>query len=353
MSRRALTFTLAAVLTAVLAVLATVLPVPYVVLVPGPATDTLGNVPGSNRPVVAVQGARTYQGDGRLYLTTVGVVPGSCADHPSLLQAVRAWFDKTKAVQPHQVICPPGESSKAVQQQNQQDMTNSQRDAITAALLQLGYRPATEQVVVGDVTPGLPADSVLVTGDVILAVDGTSVSNPDQLRALVGKHAVGTAVSLTIERAGKRQEVKVRTVDSNHRTIIGITPDIRATFKNPQVRIGIDPASVGGPSAGLMFTLGIIDKLTPGNLTGGRIVAGTGTIDAFGQVGPIGGIQQKIAGATAKDVGATVFLTPAGDCAEAKAAAPKGLILVKVDTLKTALDGLQAITSGAGSYARC
>jgi PDZ domain-containing protein len=102
-----------------------------------------------------------------------------------------------------------------------------------------------------------------------------------------------------------------------------------------------------------MFTLGIIDKLTAGDLTGGRTVAGTGTINASGDVGPIGGIQEKIAAATRAPVQASVFLVPAADCADAKAAAPSSLTLVKVDTLQTALDGLQAITSGSSDFPRC
>ncbi|MDQ1695715.1 MAG: Lon-like protease [Frankiaceae bacterium] len=355
MSRRGLTFGVAALLTAVLAVLAAVLPVPYVLLVPGPVCDTLGSC--YDKTVISVDPSADSSPNGHLYLTTVGVVPGSCDDHPTLLQALRAWWDHTEAVEPHQVICPPGESSSAVQRQNEQDMSVSQRDAVTAALLQLGYKPTVQHVVVADIPDdSVPAASVLETGDLILAVEGQPVTSADHLRQLVGAHPVGTRITLSIERAGKQQDVKVKTIDSGdatHRAIIGITPDLRATFKQPHVSLGLDPAQVGGPSAGLMFTLGIIDKLTPGDLTGGRTVAGTGTIDAFGNVGPIGGVQQKIAGATKRDISATVFLTPAGDCADAKAVAPDSLTLVRVDKLQTALDALKAIVSGTGSFPRC
>jgi PDZ domain-containing protein len=362
MSRRGLTFVLAGALTAVLAVLAAVLPVPYVLLVPGPTCDTLGSCYG--KTVVTVSGGADPAPGGHLFLTTVGVVPGSCDARPTLLQALRAWWDHTKAVEPHQVICPPGESSTTVQRHNEQDMSLSQRDAVTAALLELGYKPTSQQVVIaGFADDSTPAASVLKTGDSLLAVDGHQVTSADRLRALVGAHPVGTTLTLTIRRAGASQDVKVKTIDSgeaDHRAIIGITPDLRATFKRPKVTLGLDPSDVGGPSAGLMFTLGIIDKLTAGDLTGGRTVAGTGTIDGFGHVGPIGGIQQKIAGATTAPTGpdgqpvhATVFLTPAGDCADAKAIAPKSLVLVKVDTLRTALDALKAITSGTGTFPRC
>ncbi|MDQ1703950.1 MAG: Lon-like protease [Frankiaceae bacterium] len=358
MSRRGLTFAVAAALIAVLAVLATVLPVPYVILVPGPVTDTLGDVPtasGGTRPVVAVSGAQSYPPSGHLYLTTVGVVPGSCDRHPTLLQALRSWFNDTQAVEPQQVICPPGESSTAVQHQNEQDMSQSQVDAITAALLHLGYKPLTERVVVAEILdPKSPAASVLQQADVILAVDGHAISTADELRTQVGAHPIGTALRLTIERGGKKQDVVVKTIDSgdgSHRAVIGIKPDLHATFKNVKVTIGIDPAQVGGPSAGLAFTLGIIDKLTPGDLTGGRTVAATGTIDAFGTVGPIGGIQQKIAGALRAH--ATAFLVPTGDCADAKKVAPSSLVLVKVDTLDTALAALGRLATGSGTFPRC
>jgi PDZ domain-containing protein len=353
MSRRGLTFVLAAFLTLVLGVLAAVLPVPYVVLVPGPVTDTLGTVDGG-RPLVSVQGTRTYDVGGHLYLTTVGVIPGDCDEQPTLLQALKAWFADDKAVQPHQVICPPGESPSQVQQHNEQDMSQSQRDAITAALLQLGFEPTHEEVVVGAVQSDVPAAEVLEAGDAILAVNGETVDGADELRDLVAAHPIGTTLTVTIERNGKQRDVSVRTVDSldaDHRPIMGITPDRVASFGKVRVTIGVNPEDVGGPSAGLAFSLGIVDRLTPGSLTGGRTVASTGTINGFGTVGPIGGIQQKIYGAL--DVGATVFLAPAGDCADAKQVAPDSLTLVKVDTLKTALDALSAIRSGSDDFPRC
>lgn len=350
MSRRGITLLVTAGLVVVLGVVASLLPVPYVVLVPGPVTDTLGSI--GNTPVVSVKGTQSYPTTGHLYLTTVGVVPGSCSEDPTLEQALRAWFSPHEAVEPKQAICPPGQSSAAVAAQNADEMTQSQQDAVTAALLYLHYQPTSQQVVVGDVSDGTPAASVLRTGDAIVAIDGTQVTNADQVRRLIGAHPVGTQLTITIDRHGTRSDVKARTVaePGTRRPILGFAPDLRAKFK-VDVRIGIDPNSVGGPSAGLAFTLGIIDKLTPGDLTGGRTVAGTGTIDGFGNVGPIGGIQQKIAAAV--KAGATVFLAPAGECADARAAAPKSLVVVKVDTLKTAVKALQSITAGRNDFPRC
>jgi PDZ domain-containing protein len=354
MSRRGVTLLTAAGLVVILGLLAALLPVPYVVLVPGPVTDTLGNVGATNQtPVISVSGARTYDTSGHLYLTTVGVIPGSCDHDPTLQEALRAWFSKHEAVQPKQVICPPGQSSQAVAQQNAGEMSQSQQDAITAALLYLKYKPTSLHLTVGDVTQGTPAATVLQAGDVIFAVDGVAVSTPDALRSHIRSHAPGQVVSLTIEHNNLRQTVSAKVIrdPDTKQSILGFQVDQRATFNGVDVHIGIDPQSVGGPSAGLMFTLGIIDKLTPGPLAGGRTVAGTGTIDGFGQVGPIGGIQQKIAAAV--DAHATVFLAPASECSDARAAAPKSLALVKVDTLATAVSALEAIAAGRTDFPRC
>src|SRR5437763_3320355 len=168
MSRRGLTLLLACGLTVVLGVLAAVLPVPYVVLVPGPVTDTLGTVSG--KPVVSATGTRTYPTSGHLFLTTVGVVPGDCNHHPTLWQALRAWWHTDEAVQPHQALCPPGNSAQQVQKQNENEMAQSQRDAVTAALMALGYKPVKTTVLVGKVTAGMPADKVLEEGDEFISV---------------------------------------------------------------------------------------------------------------------------------------------------------------------------------------
>lgn len=355
MSRRGLTFVVAGFLTAVLAVLATVLPVPYVVLVPGPVTDTLGNVPGGSEPLVTVRGAKTYDVGGRLYLTTVGVIPAQCDDRPTLYQALRAWFDRDEAVQPHQVVCPPDKTADEVDQENQLDMTLSQRDAITAALFELGREPARQQVFVQTIASGSPAAKVLQGGDAVLEVDGTPVQTIDDIRSAIAEHRPGETVAMTIKRSGDEREVTVGTVDANdgtNRPVVGITAfDRRATFRGIKVSVGIDPEKVGGPSAGLAFALAIVDRLTEGELTGGRTVASTGTINGYGEVGPIGGIQQKIVGA--ERAGASVFLVPAQDCADAVAVAPSSMTLVRVSTLHGALTSLRAVVDGSKEFERC
>jgi PDZ domain-containing protein len=360
MTRRRVTLVISAALLVVLVAVGFVLPVPYVILLPGPVTDTLGNVPQgllapgqSNGPVISIRGRSVQPSSGHLYLTTVDELPGSCNDHPSLWRAVEAWLSRTQTVDPQQIACPPGQSAQAVRQQGEAEMTQSQSDAETAALYELGYSPTSMHLTVGDsVSPGEPADGVLDPGDVIDSVNGTTVTSATQLQSLIRARPVGSAVTFVITRDGKRMSKTLHTADGGGGTpIVGITVDRTATFPGVSVRIAIDPSVVGGPSAGTALALGIIDKLTAGGLTGGRTIAGTGTVDGFGTVGPIGGIQQKVAAAARAH--ASVFFSPTANCADAKSAAPSSMTLVKVDTLHTAVKALSAIKAGSSAFPHC
>ncbi len=343
-ARRVATLVVATLLAASLLVVAMLLHVPYVELVPGPVTDTLGTVDG--KPLIQVSGHPTYPTDGHLYLTTVGV-PYDPSNPLPLGTAMRGWLDAHVAVVPESEIFPPGQSQQQVQQQNTQEMTQSQDHAIVAALSSLGI-PVTTQVTVASVAAGSPAVGHLRPGDVIVAVDGTPIDSEGTLRSAITKHAPGDTVHFTVVRDGATVQVDVTATSQQGRTIVGILPGTKHTYPFT-VSIGLQ--DVGGPSAGLMFALGIIDRLTPGSLTGGMSIAGTGTIDDTGAVGPIGGVAQKVVGA--REAGATVFLTPAGDCAEAKANRPDGLRLVKVTSLQGALSALSALRGGAGTVPSC
>jgi Lon-like protease len=359
MSRRVATLGAALIMLVLLLGVARIVKVPYVILLPGPVTNTLGNVPATDTvnnkpggPVITITGAVTHPTTGQLYLTTVEELPGDCGSDPTLWDAVKAWFSRSQTVEPKAVECPPGQSSHAVQQQDAQEMSQSQSDAVTAALFQLGYHPTTQHVTVNTVEPGVPAARVLEPGDILLAVNGTAVNTVAQLHTAVAKVPVGSAISLTIQRNGKTRTVATKTIKGvGGASMVGFTPDRTATFGNVKVRIGIDPDVIGGPSAGTALALGIIDKMTADSLTGGRTIAGTGTVDGFGLVGPIGGIQQKIAAAV--KAGATVFFAPASECPDAKAAAPRSLTLIKVSTLGGAVKALQTINSGGTSFPRC
>jgi Lon-like protease len=329
MRRRGVTVLLGAVIVLVLGIGVASAPVPYVVLGPGPTVNTLGT--DDNKAVIEVKNRQTYTSTGQLRLVTVGVQPDT-----DLLSAIRAWFSGDEAVVPRELIYPPGQTEEQVEQQNQQDFQESQTSAETSALRELGF-PVS--VTVTKLVAGRPAAAVLKAGDVITSVDGQPVTSREKLIELITAKPAGTALAIGYTRGTGKATATIKSAagDSN-------TPQIGVEVENRQphpFELSIDLDKIGGPSAGLMFALGIIDKLEPEDLTGGKIIAGTGTIDDEGRVGAIGGIPQKLVGA--KDAHATVFLTPADNCAEALANAQSGLTLVKVASLDEALAALQAV----------
>jgi Lon-like protease len=336
LSRRSVTLASAGFLVVLLSAIAALLPVPYVTLSPGPTTNTLGSVDGTD--LIRISGHKTYPDSGHLNLTTVSVLGGP-AQHMDLVTALRGWLDDSIAVIPQEQVYPKGQSARQAEQESNDQMRDSQESATTAALRSLGFVVPTHAAV-ATVPAGSPARGKLRSGDVIVQVDGQAVDGGVALRKVITGHDPGDTVTFAIERDGKPVETAVTTVQAakGGPTIVGITT--RDTAKYPfTVRIGLK--DVGGPSAGLMFALGIVDKLTPGSLTGGAFVAGTGEIDDDGKVGPIGGITQKMI--AAKRAGATVFLSPSGDCAEAITTVPTGLHLVRVDDLASARTSLEAL----------
>lgn len=337
MSRRALTLLLAGLLALGLTLTAAVARVPYVALGPGPTYNTLGEVEGT--PVLTVEGRRSFPADGHLDLTTVGVQP-----QLTLAQALRGWFARDLAVVPREIVFPSGRSNEQVDEENAAAMKESQSDAVRAAARQLGL--AVARVEVEELAPDSPARGRLQVGDILTAVDGTKVRDAAELRALVSERKPGTAVRVAYTREGRAGETEIVTgtagEEGARRAVIGVVTKEIPIDVPFDVTIAL--ADVGGPSAGLMFTLGILEKLGPESLTGGRYIAGTGEIDADGSVGPIGGISQKLI--AARRQGAEVFLVPAANCAEAVGNPPAGLTLVKVGTLSQALTGLEAVRRG-------
>ncbi|MFF3335046.1 PDZ domain-containing protein [Streptomyces sp. NPDC002888] len=329
------------------------IPVPYSEMSPGPTVNTLGDHDGE--PVLQISGRKTYAASGHLNMTTVRV---TSADYRmNLVEAVYGWLAHDNKVVPHNTLYPDGKTEEQSTQENAEEFSQSQESAKVAALKELGV-PVKSWVIVSTVGKGTPAEGKLHAGDVIKAVDGTAVKVPDDVAKLVTEHKPGDDVVFTIvpakeQAAAEKQnktptrteDVKITTTTSNDegakRAIVGISAGTDHTFP---FTIDIKLADVGGPSAGLMFSLGIYDKLTPGDLTGGKFVAGTGTIDDDGKVGPIGGIEMKTVGARSK--GAQYFLTPADNCASAAKDTPAGLTLVKVNTIEDALGALKDIRDG-------
>jgi PDZ domain-containing protein len=338
MSRRSLTLLIAAIGTAVAIAISVLVPVPYVILGPGPTLNTLGK-DSSGHPLITISGRATYPTDGHLNMVTVSY-QGCQGNRFNIFTALVAWLNPHQAVVPENEICPAGQTQKQTQEQNTQEMTSSQEIATAAALTEL-HIPYSTQVVVVQPDKGFPAYGVLKAGDVIKSVDGQPVTGQASLTKLIAAHPAGSTLTLDITRAGQNLQVQVGTKQSGGHPVMGV--EIMERYKFP-FQVNISVGDIGGPSAGMMFALGIIDKLTKLDLTAGRFIAGTGEITASGQVQPIGGIQQKMIGA--RNAGATIFLTPATNCADTKGAVPKGMRLVKVSTLNQAVTYLEALKSG-------
>ncbi|MFN8075839.1 MAG: S16 family serine protease [Kineosporiaceae bacterium] len=333
------------VLSAVLALVG----VPYVVLEPGPVRDTLGGHDG--RPLITVQGSSTYPTTGELDLTTVSI-QGGPGRRLSLFTALEGWLRGDWAVYPEEAVFPKGQTAQQAKEESQTEMADSQSSAKAAALRELGL-DVPMRYVISSFVEGSPAQGPLEVGDVVLSVDGRPADSAAAIRDQVRTHRPGDAsspVRLRVRRGGRERDVTVVPAAGEDgaaalRVMLGEQYDFPFT-----VDIRID--DIGGPSAGTMFALGIIDKLTPGAMTGGRRIAGTGTIDGNGVVGPIGGIRQKVIGA--RRHGAEVFLAPADNCADLTGHVPDGLTVYRVSTLHEARTVVEAVGARRGvSAPRC
>jgi len=338
MTRRTVSSVVVVILLLGLFVAAAFLPVPFVTMSPGPTVDVLADADG--RPAIGVEGAETYPTEGALRLTTVSVTsPGV---ELSLVEALSAWFDGTRAVYPREVIYPPDQTVEDVERESDVQMVSSQDTAVAVALQELGYDLPLRTEVLG-VTKGAPADGQLRARDELVEVNGVSITDISEVSEAVQRTGVGEIAEFVVRRAGERRTYRVETVaaeDDPERAVVGI--EIGTSYDFPfDVEVRIDD-QIGGPSAGLIFSLAVFDTLTPGALTGGDEIAGTGTIDADGAVGSIGGIQQKVVAAA--DAGAEVFLVPAGNCDSALGADVREdeIRLVRVETMHQAVEALGA-----------
>jgi PDZ domain-containing protein len=338
MSRGPIALIIAGAATVIALAVAVLVPVPYVILGPGPTLNTLGK-DSSGDPLITISGRATYPTSGNLNMVTVSYLGGPGSDI-TIFQALKSWADSSEAVVPESEIFPSGQSAQETQSQDTLQMTSSQQTAQAAALNAL-HIPFKTQVEVLEAPSGDPAGGLLKAGDVITAVDGTAVPNANGLTSLITRHPAGATLKLTVLRKGRTIPVSVRTKESGGKPIIGVV--VQETYQFP-FTVKISVGDIGGPSAGMMFALGMIDKLTKDNLTDGKFIAGTGEITSSGQVEPIGGIQQKMVGA--RDAGATVFLAPAGNCPDVTGAIPSGLKVAKVSTLSQAMTDLEDLREG-------
>jgi Lon-like protease len=337
LSRRAGIWLVATFVGIALAALMSLIHLPYAILQPGPVTNTLGNGP-EGKPLITVANKSTYPTTGALDFTTVAVLGGPT-------NPVNGWewigghLDQTSEVVPEDELFPKGATTTEVDQESAAEMADSQQEAIAVALRGLGLT-VPQVVSIDSLVKGSPATGVLRTGDVVVSIDGRAVATLEAVRAAIGAHKPGQRIAFMVRRAGQERALSVPTVASGGRTVVGVL--LRTAFVFP-VKVSINAGDVGGPSAGMMFSLAVYDKLTPGALTGGANIAGTGTIDSAGNVGPIGGIQQKLVGATRG--GATWFLAPAGNCNEVVGHIPDGLKVVKVASFTQAREAVEAIAA--------
>lgn len=339
-NRRILTLVVALVPIVAFGVLLSVVTVPFVALGPGPTFDTLGEIDGKQvvdiKSTDGVAGEITHPTSGHLNMTTV-----SQRDGLSLGQALVLWMSGRDQLIPRELVYPPDKSKDDIDKGNTADFKRSEDDAEYAALSYLKYPKA---VTVETVEDKGPSAGKLQPGDAIDMVNNVEVPDLKAFQEVVKNTKPGEQIVIDYRRKNAPAGTATITLGKHpegDRGYLGI-----GVLDAPWAMFDIEfnLANIGGPSAGLMFSLAVIDKLTTGELNDGKFVAGTGTIDADGKVGSIGGITHKIL--AAREAGATVFLVPAENCAEALTAHEDGLQLVKVDTLSTAVDALNTISAG-------
>ncbi|WP_047688176.1 PDZ domain-containing protein [Kocuria sp. ZOR0020] len=311
-------------------------PTPYVLERPGPSFDTTGEIDG--KQVMTLEGVETFSTDTQLDFTTVYVVGGP-GSSPRILDTMYSWLSSTQVVLPQEVMYPPTATREEITNSGTAAMDSSQNLAVASALEHLG-EDYTTTLTVHDVVPGAPADGILQAGDVLVSVDGQPIASLDGLRETLNNDD-DASVTVGVQRDGDQQELTVGTVEVDGNQQLGVY--LEREFDFPfQVNFALE--NVGGPSAGMMLSLGVIDKLTPGSLGGDRHIAGTGTIDVGGDVRPIGGIRQKMVGA--QDTGADLFLAPVENCPEVVGHVPDGMTVVAVDTLDDSVNALEAVAAG-------
>ena len=314
------------------------IPVPFIKISPGPLFNTVGKE--VDREVISIIGVKTYESKGELNFTTVSETGGPFG-RLVLIDAISAWIDPTQAVVPTSDLYPEVIDAAVIKKENERAFSGSQTDAITAAL---GYLkiPVEVKVVVDSVVVDSPSDGKIEPGDVVLSVDKIEVKTAADVVKLVQLHKPNEVIELTVSRDKNVKNLLVTGTELKSNTSkasigISIGPGI-----NPPYDFKFGVAEVGGPSAGLMLTLGIIDELTDNDLTAGKIIAGTGTINYLGEVGPIGGIRQKLEGA--KSGGAELFLAPIENCDEISSDEYKSMPVVAVSTVTSAIKAIETFT---------
>ena len=334
------------VLVVVLIAAVFLVPVNAVIEAPGPTWNVLDNGSSSDQDVLKVSGTETYPTEGALRMTTVSV--SGCPGYPvTTADLIAAWFSADKRIVDRNEVCPQDQSAEQVEETGKAQMTASQDSAVIAALVETGKAGAMH-LTVTEVTEQQTSTEIQA-GDVLETItpqggQTTTLASFSQLRELMTTIPEGTRVTLGVRRGDQKASAALTTIAPQEGTtgsLLGLS--LKISVDSP-VEATFGLSDVGGPSAGMMFALGVVDEITPGSLTGGKDISGTGTIDMTGQVGPIGGIQQKMAGA--RESGSTFFLAPASNCNEVTGHEPKGMQVFAVNTLHEAVAATEAIASG-------
>ena len=312
------------------------LPSGYVIERPGQVFNVMGELDGQQ--VISAVDVDTYESETQLDITTVSLL-GNRESNPGWLQVLWAWLDPEQVVLPLDQVYPPNLSTEQVRAESSAQMEVSQQDAIAAALTQLGYE-YSRQLYVASVLEETPASKKLVAADFIIGVNGTQISTFEELKAAI-QASEGNEMVINVIREDQSMDIAITPVMKDDSYVIGAM--VGYTYDFP-VEIQLQLGDVGGPSGGLIFSLGIIDSLTPGSLASDLHIAGTGTIDAAGTVGPIGGIELKMIGA--RNAGAKLFLAPQGNCNEVVGQIPDGLDVVIVETLDSAIASIAEYQQG-------
>ena len=321
-------------------------PVNAVIEAPGPTWNVLDNGSSSDQDVLKVSGTETYPTEGALRMTTVSV--SGCPGYPvTTADLIAAWISADKRIVDRDEVCPQDQNAEQVEETGKAQMTASQDSAVIAALVETGKAGAMH-LTVTEVTEQQTSTEIQA-GDVLETItpqggQTTTLASFSQLRELMTTIPEGTRVTLGVRRGDQKASAALTTIAPQEGTtgsLLGLS--LKISVDSP-VEATFGLSDVGGPSAGMMFALGVVDEITPGSLTGGKDISGTGTIDMTGQVGPIGGIQQKMAGA--RESGSTFFLAPASNCNEVKGHEPKDMQVFAVNTLHEAVAATEAIASG-------
>jgi PDZ domain-containing protein len=300
---------------------------PYLAFSAGPVSDAADSV--------VTEGVDVYPPDGELLMLTV------VSQDVNVFEALIAGIDPTIDLVPKAALRRAGESDEAYRNRVLQQMEDSNFRSIFVALDYLGFEMVPTEVVINEFVEGVPAESVLELGDTIIAVNGVAVTQVDDIRQVTEGMSVGDTLKMTVDRGGVEVDVDVELAEREDEPGVPMIGVVLGELTEPPFPLSIQAGDVGGPSAGMMHTLAIIDTLTEGELTKGHVIAGTGTIKVDGTVGNIGGIRQKVVGAEA--AGATYILVPQGNYDTALTAERSTIEIVPIATINDAIEFLERL----------